>query len=97
MSAKFEGVPFYGTPPSQKNVGNTSSQTTLSKAGEIAGTALLGVVGRKIAKGAIRAGASYLGVNPILSIVPERLSRQVSNRVLLAGRNAIINRPRFGR
>ena len=95
MSAKFEGVPFYGTPPSQKNVGNTSSQTTLSKAGEIAGTALIGYVGRKIAKGAVRAGANYLGMNPILSMVPERLSRQVSNRVLLAGRNA--NRPRFGR
>ena len=95
--SKIEGVPFYGTPPSQKNIGNTSSRTTLSKAGEIAGTALSGYVGRKIAKGAVRAGASYLGMNPILSIVPERLSRQVSNRVLLAGRNAIINRPRFGR
>ena len=95
--SKIEGVPFYGTPPSQKNIGNTSSKTTLSKAGEIAGTALLGFVGRKIAKGAVRAGASYLGMNPILSMVPERLSRQVSNRVLLAGRNAIINRQRFGR
>ena len=95
--SKIEGVPFYGTPPSQKNIGNTSSRTTLSKAGEISGSVLLGYVGRKIAKGAVRAGASYLGMNPILSIVPERLSRQVSNRVLLAGRNAIINRPRFGR
>ena len=95
--SKIEGVPFYGTPPSQKTIGNTSSRTTLSKVGKIASTALIGYVGRKIAKGAVRAGASYLGMNPILNIVPERLSRQVSNRVLLAGRNAIINRPRFGR
>ena len=58
---KIDGVPFHGTPPSQKNINNTvSSKTFGAKLGNIAGQALigaaLGIAGRGFARGAVHAG-----------------------------------------
>ena len=60
---KFEGVPFHGSPPNQKHIGNTASKSAWSKAGNIAGqaayygaTAALGIAGRGFARGAVHAG-----------------------------------------
>ena len=96
MRAKFEGVPFHGTPPSQKHVGNTSSVTPSSSKSVLLNTfkqtayrAAVGYVGKK----ALGMATSYLGIpHEISSIIPERVTRRVSNRALMVGRNAIINR-----
>ena len=61
---KIDGVPFHGTPPSQKNINNTVSSTPFSsKLGNIAGQAAyyggmaaLGIAGRGFARGAVHAG-----------------------------------------
>ena len=61
---KFEGVPFHGTPPSQKNVGNTANSKSFgSKLGNIAGQAAyygsmatLGIARRGLARGVVLGG-----------------------------------------
>ena len=62
---KIDGVPFHGTPPSQKNINNTVSSTPFgAKLGNIAGQALIGgavgSVGRGFARGAVHAGRAAL-------------------------------------
>ena len=89
---KFEGVPFHGTPPSQKNVGNTANSKSFgSKLGNIAGQAAyygsmaaLGVVGRGLARGTVLAGASLFqrGTRHIAGRAAQAVARPAIRRAM---------------
>ena len=69
MSAKFEGVPFHGTPPSQKNVGNTvSSKSFGAKVGNIAGQAAY--YGGMAALGMVGNAAGGVALNAVRTLGP---------------------------
>ena len=92
MNAKFEGVPFHGTPPSQKNIGNTvSSKTVGAKLGNIAGQAAyyggmaaLGIAGRGFARGAVHAGraAFYQRAGQMAGRVAQAAARPAIRRAM---------------
>ena len=67
---KIDGVPFHGTPPSQKHVGNTSSVMPSSSKSALLNTfkqaAIRAAVGYA-SKKAIGLAASYVGIHPALA------------------------------
>ena len=89
---KVEGVPFHGTPPNQKNVGDTvSSKSFGSKLSKIAGQAAyygsmaaLGVVGRKLARGTVLAGYSLFqrGTRHIAGRTAQAVARPAIRRAM---------------
>ena len=89
---KIDGVPFHGTPPSQKNIGNTvSSKTFGAKLGNIAGQAAyyggmaaLGVAGRGFARGAVHAGraAFYARAGQMAGRVAQAAARPAIRRAM---------------
>ena len=89
---KFEGVPFHGTPPSQKNVGNTANSKSFgSKLGNIAGQAAyygsmaaIGIAGRGFARGAVHAGraAFYQRAGQVASRVAQAAARPAIRRAM---------------
>ena len=89
---KIDGVPFHGTPPSQKNIGNTASSKSFgSKLGNIAGQAAyyggmaaLGIAGRGFARGAVYAGRSafYAGAGRLAGRVAQAAARPAIRRAL---------------
>ena len=92
MSAKFEGVPFHGSPPNQKHIGNTVSQKTFgAKLGNIAGQAAyyggmaaLGIAGRGFARGAVHAGraAFYARAGQMAGRVAQAAARPAIRRAM---------------
>ena len=70
---KFEGVPFHGTPPSSKHVGNTVSSSTFSAkavlghAAYYGSMAALGIAGRGFMRGAVHAGRAAVYGNAALA------------------------------
>ena len=85
---KIDGIPFHGTPPSQKkNINNTVSSTPFSsKLGNIAGQAAyyggmaaLGIAGRGVARGAVHAGraAFYQRAGQMAGRVAQAAARHV--------------------
>ena len=87
---KIDGVPFHGTPPSQKkNINNTvSSKTFGAKLGNISGQALigaaLGIAGRGFARGAVHAGraAFYQRAGQIAGRVAQATARPAVRRAM---------------
>ena len=86
---KIDGVPFHGTPPSQKNINNTvSSKPFSSKLGNIAGQALigaaLGIAGRGLARGAVHAGraAFYQRAGQMAGRVAQAAARPAIRRAM---------------
>ena len=90
---KIDGVPFHGTPPSQKkNIGNTASSTSFgSKLGSIAGhaayywgMAALGIAGRGFARGAVHAGraAFYAGAGQLAGRAAQAVARPAIRRAM---------------
>ena len=89
---KFEGVPFHGTPPSQKNVGNTANSKSFgSKLGDIAGQAAyygsmaaLGIAGRGLARGAVLGGraAFYSRVGQVAGRAAQAAARPAIRRAM---------------
>ena len=87
---KIEGVPFHGTLPNSKNVGNT--QTSFgAKLGKIAGhaayyggMAALGVAGRGFARGAVHAGraAFYARAGQMAGRVAQAAARPAIRRAM---------------
>ena len=89
---KFEGVPFHGTPPNQKNIGNTVSQKTFgAKVGNNEGQATyyggmtaLGVAGRGFARGAFHAGRAvfYARAGQMAGRVAQAAARPAIRRAM---------------
>ena len=89
---KIDGVPFHGTPPSQKNINNTVSSTPFSsKLGNIAGQAAyyggmaaLGIAGRGFARGAVHAGraAFYQRAGQMAGRVAQAAARPAVRRAM---------------
>ena len=85
---KIDGVPFHGTPPSQKNVHNTVSSTSFSSK---SGNTATQTVGAKVGK--VARQAAYYGGMTVLGIAGRGFMRGAAH----AGRAAVLRNARLVR
>ena len=85
---KIERIPLHGTPPNQKNVGNTVSSTSF---GSKSGNTATQTVGAKVGK--VARQAAYYGGMAVLGIVGRGFMRGAVH----AGRGAVLRNARLVR